>query len=320
MTTTEIREHARRLSRTSSSGIADSYVNDLINDALTAFSEDVYGFPYEAYMTLDPRFDLETDMAIRLTVTGGSNPLSATDVAICAADALDQTGAQTATALETAIVAAGASDVTVLWNSNDLYFSLTDTGATSITVASPSGNQYIDANAMLFGAASNIQDSTWSGSFPEDCTLEVSMPSDFMKIEYVEWNKNRLLPHPGWGAVSPESQGTPIYYYLRGKKLRVWPTPTSQELFHIRYKRYAFRVSSFEHDLLSSPIPLEYHRSLCYWVAAEMCAENWEHTEHDRLQYEYRKYRNKYVVNYNNQVTAVEEPDATAIINYKVSV
>lgn len=316
MTRADIIDQARRYSRTTSSGIPDSHVSDLINDALYAIGDDVFGFPAEEYITLAGAWDLQTNMAISVTVTGGSNDITATDVAIVGTDAFDQTGAQVATALQSNIIAAGASDVTVAYDSNNFAFTITDAGATAITVTSPSGNQYIDAVAMLFGGATSEQDGTWTGGFPEDCTIEASLPSDFMKMEYVEWDGRRLFSAPGWAAVSPQSPGTPLYYYIRGAKIRLWPVPTGQKLFHIRYKKYPAELSADTN--IPSELPTPYHKGIAYWVAAEMCSENWDQEEHDRLFNKYLLYRNRYLTNYANQHTDAEETSIEDRVNYKV--
>jgi len=67
--------------------------------------------------------------------------------------------------------------------------------------------------------------------------VQTNLPSDYLElIPPVEWNNSPLSPAPFDLFASPGVAGTPIYYGIRNKKIRLYPYPVSQESFHIWYK------------------------------------------------------------------------------------
>ena len=317
MTTSEIREQARRMSRVDTNGIPDSHVNDLINDAMEQLAKDVYGFPAEDYLTVTPKFDTRKNYALKVTITGGTNALAETDVEITGTNRTDTAGATVATDLQTrarADVGSGAN-LTVSWDSNAWAFTFNTIDGTRLQIDSPASNVYIDACPLLFGE-SGIDETeaaaSYTGGFPEDCTVEVDMPSDFQNIEYVEWDDIPLTRMPGKWAFSPETSGTPTHYYVRGKKLRLWPVPTEQKKLHVVYKEYPTAITSFDTQMPST-VPSECHKAIAYWVAHEMLGEEFQEDKADRYYGKYWRERNKYVVNYANQQTKMDEEAPEAL-------
>ena len=233
MTLSKVISKARELSRTSTTK-TDTTVMEWVNDALIQFSKDIHVQQKEAYLSISPRFDIATNMAIRVTITGGANALTATDVVICATSANDQTGTQVATALQTAIRAAigvGAT-LTVAWSTTTWKFTVDAVDSTAIVIGSPSAIIYDDATELL--GLSDSDTTSITGSMPEDCTVEADLPSDFLSILSVEWDNDKLRDTE-WPD-SPERFGTPVFYSISGKKIRLDPAPESQGKFFIRYK------------------------------------------------------------------------------------
>lgn len=298
--TSKIRDRARRYARITSSGIPDNHVNDLINEGIKQFAMDVYGLPTENYIDLAAKFDLRSNMALNLEIIGGTDALSATDITI-GQSRDDTNGSQVATDLQTAIQAAGASNTTVAWDKYYLKISA-PSNTTSIEVDEPTDSHYIDGTELWFGKASKETDTTWTGNFPPDCTMEASMPSDFFKIEYVEWDRRTLDPQPRPMFLSPGLTGTPMYYNVRGRKIKLYPVPTVQALFYIEYKEIPEEMTTFE-TAMPANIPNEFHNAIAYWVASELLKENHEDAQAIKRYADYWRMRNKYLVNYHNQIT-----------------
>ena len=321
MNCADVLEKARAYSRVTSSGEADSQVNDLIQESLYAFAADVGGFFTEDYLPLTPKFDIETHFAIRLTVNGGSNDLVATDVAIASSAGLDRLGGPVASNLQTAIVAKGASDVVVAWDSSNLNFTITDSNATAITVAEPSSGLYADATELLFGKT-GAQDDTWEGGFPQNCTIEVTLPTDLQSLISVDWDGHPLVEAPYVQSMSPGGPGTPWRYaVIDGTRLRIWPSPTEQKMLHVWYNKFPAVIitSGVINTNLPSDIPVNYHNALAYWVAAEMCAKNFDEKSEAKYYGKYWRMKNKYLVQKLSHNTVVV-PKPKGYLDYRVIV
>ena len=316
MTRPTLRTAARLYSRITDSSESSAAVNILIQEALYAFATDVGGFFTEDFLPLTPKFDIETHFAIRLTVTGGSNDLVATDVVIAATAGLDRLGGPVASNLQTAIVAAGASDVVVAWDASNLDFTLTDSNATVITVASPSSGLYADATELLFGKT-GTQDDTWEGGFPQNCTIDVTLPTDYQSMLKVEWDGHPLKMQPFGRSMSPAGPGTPRYYaVIEERRLQIWPSPTEQKKLHIWYNAYPALLAD---STLPLYIPLNYHNALAYWTAAELCARAHDDKNEAKYYGKYWRMKNKYMVQKLSQNTVVT-PRVENILDYKVIV
>ena len=235
MTIAAARTQARRYSRVSSTQATDAQVNLLIQDAIDEFANDVDGFPTEEYLSIAARFDTKTNYAVRITVVGGNGEMSATDVLITGTARDDTTGTIVAADFQTTLQAATGESMTVAWA--DFAFTIDTLDATSIAFAAPTTVTYVDARELLgLPAAPTLSDYSFTGSFPEDCTMEATIPSDAFQIERVEWDQKTLEELPPRHFMSPESSGDPAYYRVRGREIRLSPSPTTQGLFHIEYR------------------------------------------------------------------------------------
>jgi hypothetical protein len=241
MTLAEATERVRRLSRTSSSGASDTVIMQRINDAMSEFAKSVHGLAKEDYISVTPRFDIQTDMAIRVTIVGGYNVHAAVDVPLCTVDATDQTGTQVATALQatlrTAINSGGGGPTlaTVVWSTTEWKFTVSGINSTSITIEPPTGIIYSDATGLLGLAGTGTI--TFVGEIPKDCTCEATLPTDFLQIiGNPEWDGNPLYPAPYDLFISPNAIGTPQMWSIRGDRIRFYPGPDSQGICRIAYK------------------------------------------------------------------------------------
>jgi hypothetical protein len=183
-------EKIRKLSRTKESGASNLVVMDRINDAQKEFFKSVGSVTKEDYVTVVPSFDLQVFYAIHIEVVGGTNSVDS-DVSICVADALDQTGTQVAAALQTAIRTAigPAATLTVAWSTTSWKFTIDAIDSTSITLAEPSGITYYDALSFLGLSAETTTGTSVTGDLPTDCTVESALPADFLLLQAApEWN------------------------------------------------------------------------------------------------------------------------------------
>lgn len=299
---------ARELSRTSVMK-TDQIVMGWVNQALIQFSKDIHVQQKEAYLTVTPRFDIATNMAIRVTITGGVNALVATDVVICATSANDQTGTQVATALQTALRAAigvGAT-ITVTWSTTTWLFTVDAITSTAIVIAAPSAIIYDDATGLLGLAGSGT--TSIAGTMPEDCTVEADLPSDFLSILSVEWDDVPLYDTE-WPD-SPEMFGTPSFYAIHDKKIRLDPCPLSQGEFYIRYKYYPTQftdaVAQGDTDI---GVKEEYSIAIAYYTAYLLALCNFEDKVAGNNLGNYRKVISDHIIQNANNNTRIESPES----------
>jgi hypothetical protein len=229
-------ELIREFSRTNATAMSDTSMLSKLNVAIKAFAKDTYGCVKEAYLDVEPKFNVATTFALNLTITGGTNALAATDVAICAADANEISGTTVATGLQVAIRAAigVGANLTVTWSVSTWKFTVNAVDSTAITITAP-GMLYADATDLLGLDGSGT--TSVVGVIPEDCNVAVDLPSDYYSLKTNPiWDREELYPAPAQIFEAPETQGEPRWYHIERKKIRLYPTPTSQERFHILYR------------------------------------------------------------------------------------
>ena len=230
----------RRLTRTSESSHSDDEVMDRINESMKEFGRAAFGLTKEAYITITPLFDIQTSFAVRLTITGSTNNnITATDIAICAENAVNQTGTQVATALQTALRTAigGTSDLTVTWSTTEWKFTIDAIDSTSIVLANPSGIIYSSALVMLGLGAETTTGTSVESAIPTDCTIESALPTDFIELTArPEWDGDPLIQGTFQEFQSPETTGTPSKYFILNKSIMLYPPPHEQKKLHIYYR------------------------------------------------------------------------------------
>lgn len=244
MTLSRLRDQARRWSRVhgqwdSGSGVInDAHLNELVQLAVDQMATDVQGFPMEEFPAISAEFTTRTHMAFHLLVedTDGTDLVDA-DIQITATNRTRAAGATIASDLQTAIRAAtGALGTeTVTWTS--FYFTIDLKQGASFTFSAPDGVTLDDARDMLGLIGFSSSGTIITGAFPEDCTVNVTLPSDCISMERVEWDGTQLTEVPRQWAQSPESSsGTPYQYHIRGRELHLIPVPNQQGTLHVWYK------------------------------------------------------------------------------------
>lgn len=276
MTFNQIRDLARKYSRTDSNYSTDTEVYALINEAIRQLAVDVHGLDYTDYPDLAASFDITPKMAFNLVITGSSNNDIDQDITITAAEANGQTGAQVATSLQSQIRAAigGASDLTVTWA--DFYFTIDAIDSASIVISAPDDEvSYIDATESLGISGSGTTSVT--GGFPEDCTIKAELNSNVLRTQSVEYDRYQLEEQPYDFFMSPEIQGDPYYYHIRGRYIYVRPTPSTRKLFKVAYKGVPTETTITDGtEDIPTEIQEQYQLALAYWVAAELLDQTFE--------------------------------------------
>lgn len=288
----------RELTRTNSASASDTAVLELINEGQREFAKDVSGMMKEEYVTITPLFDIKTNFAFSLGLNGGT----ATDVCITSVDYIDCTAGTVATQLVTALTAQAAT-CTISWASASWYFTMTfESTITSVTLDSPTTPAYIDAVGLLFGQSASWSAATCTGSLPEDCAVEASLPADFLSMYNVEWDGQKLSQAPHDMFISPEESGTPSHYVVRNKKIRLFPSPSEQKKLQILYKYFPSDwVDIATEGAATLTIDGEFHMAPVYYAASVLADMNFEQSISQKNFARYRDQVNKYTIQWNNQ-------------------
>lgn len=276
--------YAKRRARVSSNSLTESNTDDVvrqyINDGVQEFCRRLGGVPKEEYLTVTPKFDLRTNFAIRFTITSGANALAATDLVLCTASHVDVSGGTVASAINAQISNVLGLSVTLSWDSASWLFTLRDnaSAATAIEVDEPARKTYVDATLDIFGKTGTANATTFEGTLPVDCTVETSLPSDFLQIEHVEWDGRPIGPAPYDLFVSPNGSGDPSWYAIKNKQIRLAPCPSQQKKLLIRYKAMPADLDTDgTDDAVECPLPTPYHMLPVYWAEAMLLQEQHEH-------------------------------------------
>ena len=176
--------HVASLARVTAASHTRAHIALRLNEGMWQFAKDVHGLTKEGYLALAPEFDTQTNLAIRLTITGGADAMVATDVPITATARSDTTGTIVAADLQTAIRAAcGTATPTVTWSTTTWKFTITTAAATtSLTIAAPTGITYVDASDLLGLNHGTTTGNTITDNIPVDCTVQTDLPSDYLQI------------------------------------------------------------------------------------------------------------------------------------------
>lgn len=282
---------ARALSRTTDNAKTDSEMMDAINNGIREFSKDVYGITTDDYLTIVPKFSTRTNFGF--VIDDGTTSLTVTIASLN-----DATGTTIAASLENAIQASWGS-ATVSWDTAAWKYTVTIPSATYIHASDPPSN-YVSMVETIFGGTTEVSASALTGGFPEDCTVEVSLPSGFLQVYNVEWDKCELYPTSFDKVVSPEQHGDPTYYNVTDGKMRFYPVPDSQKMLHVFYRGiptvYPSTTSS-----MSCALDAEYHMAPVYYAAAEIAEENFEYEVSNRMMGRYSDQVRKYILQHANQ-------------------
>jgi hypothetical protein len=121
-------------------------------------------------------------------------------------------------------------------------------------------------------------------------------------MEYAKWDVWKLSNAP-WGLFySPMGSGTPQYYAVRNDRIRIFPVPTSQKAFYLRYKGAPSDLSvSGSSDATACPLPDKYHMAPVYWAAASLLEESHEFDKAVEFQRKFYAMTDEYKIRETNQ-------------------
>ena len=302
--------YSKRLSRTTSGALTETYDNDVvrqyINVGVDEFAKEAR-LSKQNFITVTPKFWARSNWYAKVTLVGGNNALSATNVALVTADADGISGASMAQYIATGINAAiGSGSIAVSWSDDTWKFTVADdtvASLTSISIDPPSVSNYIDGTGKVFGKDGTEASTSWVSDFPEDCTLESDLPDDFLEMEHVDYDDHLLSQAPFDMFMSPESNSNlPRYYAIRDRKLYLAPSPNDRRTLKIRY-RYSPNPATLTgaSDTESCLLPTENHMAPVYYAAGMILKENFEHEESDRMFQLYYDQVRKYRMRQSNQ-------------------
>ncbi|MDD5065342.1 MAG: hypothetical protein PHQ35_11365 [Phycisphaerae bacterium] len=311
MTISEIVDRARRFARSTESAASDGVLLAMSKDAVRQFSKDVFGFPIEEYLTAEAVFNTNTSFRFRVLITGGTNALATTDVAITSTSRTGASGTTVAGDLQSTInTAIATGDVSITFT--NFFFTIdtsSTTESTAIDIDAPDAESYLDARD-LFGLTGSLDGSggVFTGDFPVDCTMKATLAGTPISVKHVAWDGCPLENGPREIFVRPETSGDPAYYFIEGSTILLTPAPTQQKELYVMYKGIPdlSDMTSVASGTIPTAIPEQFHIGLAYWIASELLLESFEDNMRTGRLGQYQKIVQEYLVNYNNQNTALE--------------
>jgi hypothetical protein len=241
MTLAALRSQARRYARVDTTAADDDQVNLLIQDSVDKFARDVGGFPEDVNLAIAAAFDTETNFAFHVKIVSNGIEVVDTDVPITATAREDATGTTVASDLQTALRAmtGAAGTETATWT--DFYFTVDLkqgqlVSGDYVSISEPSADTYVDATEILNLSGTKTDSTVITGGFPPDCTQYVTLPSDAVSVERVEWDYNELIQTSLEYVQSSEAQGDPTHYAVRGRRIYLVPSPDEQDRFEVWYR------------------------------------------------------------------------------------
>ena len=313
---------SRRLSRTSANALTENDTDDVVRQYINVGVDEFAKqgrLSKQNFVTVTPTFWGRTNWYAKVEITDASNPLalSATNVALVQADVGPIGGSTMATHIASGINAAidtywgsGTGSFSVSWSDETWQFTLgadTASTVTAISIEQPSVDNFIDGTEKTFGKTGTETDSDgdleWTSNFPEDCTLESDLPSDFLEMEHVDYDDHLLYQAPFSIFMSPEvNSNWPEYYAIRDRKIYIAPTPNDRRMLKIRYRYLPDPVTlTGESDATECALPTENHMAPVYYAAGMILKENFEYNESNEMMGMYYNQVTTYRIRQNNQ-------------------
>lgn len=329
MTIAEARAQARRYARidggwTTGSGVADDdHVNELIQQAVSQFSRDVGGFSMEVYPEISAAFDTRDFFAIHVKIVENGSTVTDEDVVITGTDRNGVTGTQVATDLQAAIRAmTGATGTeTVSWSpfAFTIDWQQGNTAAGDyIEVSAPQTVTYADATELLGYAGTFTGATSHEGSFPEGCTVELTLPSDWITMQRVEWDGYEVWELPREHAMHQEASGDPEFYHIRGRVLHFIPSPHTQGICKVWYRGFPADIDFSTATDLPSEIPTQYQDAIPFLTASYLVLEQFDDDKANRRRAEYDKIVRQFRLARLSNSTSIDENSGDRVLNYRV--
>ena len=114
---------------------------------------------------------------------------------------------------------------------------------------------------------------------PQDCFVETDLASTWEQIDRAEWDQYVLIRGNWDSAMSVEQQGDPAFFAVSDNmRIRVWPSPNSEKLFHVAGRGTPADITSS-----ISVLPAQSPNALAYYAASQIASETHEFQISDRL-------------------------------------
>lgn len=304
---------SRRYARVDSTGAADSQVQSLIQDAVTQFARDVNGFPTETFLSIAAVFDTLTTFAIHVTIVDSGSEVMNTDIVITSTARTAGTGSTVASDLQTAIRAATGATGTETVTFSSFYFTIdfkqgNTSSGDSIQISTPITVTYTDATDLLGVGGTTTGSTSVTGSFPRNCTVYATLPTDFITKQRILWDEWELQEISLDYVDKFNSSGTPTAYAIKGRDLFFAPAPSTQGRCYVWYKGSPPDID-FDNDTdLPSEIPAQYHQAIPFLTAYFLLLERHDLDKANQFYAQYAQIMRFYKVHYNNTHTTPEGP------------
>jgi len=282
-----------------------------INEGVREFATKVHGIATSSFLTLAPQIDIDTSFAARYRITGGNSALTSTDVVLVSSTLNNATpttvAAHVASNLNAALAGVGASAcITMAWSASTWTYSLCAPGATQIVIDSPDDIRWADGTDLVFGGQITKASATLTSGIPQDCTVETSLPTGFLEMDFVYYNTQRIYAAPFDVFLRPKAWGTPQYYGVKNKKIRLYPSPDNQDYFKIEYSCLPADLGvDGSSDSVSCPLPEETHMAPVYYAAACLLEESHEFDKASYFQGKFFRMANDYKMREHNNNTTL---------------
>jgi hypothetical protein len=263
-----------------------------INEGVREFSKRAHGISTEAFITLAPKFDADTNFAAKFTIGGNTLNFGSTDIPLVSSTLRDVTPTTLMAHIVSNVNAIGTGSFTISmgWSASNWQFYINlPASVTNFVMVAPTYVGYVDATSLFFGHSISKQGSiTITSGFPQDCNLDTSLPSGFLEMDNVFYGTNELSMAPFSNFLSPRATGTPRYYSVNNKEIFLNPVPNKQDFFKIFYSGFPTDLGTDgSSDSVACPLPEEMHMSPVYYAAACLLEES---HEFDKSIYYQRKF------------------------------
>lgn len=313
MTLNEMVAEARQKSRVHKIDQDDATVAGYLNEAILRFSEEVGGRIHDGYVTLIPLFTVGDEHGVKVKTDTEEHEFTLTPTTLD-----DVTGEVFSEALQTQIRAAFEDDtITVAWSASEWFFTITIPGATEISIEKPSF-AYFDGTRFLGGEGTEEGEEYvtegYLGYVPEG-----QLPAEFISALSARYEGKIMIPEM-FERIGYHKHGSPLYYAVRDRRLRVAPYPRSSGYVHLlsmrSYKTLDLTVipadpedpesveQPFDGDQ-EPDVPAEYQKALPYYAASMMAENRHEYEIADRMLGQFMKYVSWYRLNYGNDDTRI---------------
>jgi hypothetical protein len=290
MTTAELPELVRRLSRQSALTADDATVLQAINSAKQQFVQDTGGMRKDTVLLLEAVYHLPAGSSLSV----GTDSVAQTDVVVAASDQSFVSGASLQALLEAALQSVDPGFV-VTYDVVNFMFQISYPGATSITIDNVETGYQIAP--MIFGYAPAEQSgAVWNGARGEKLDVVSPMPDDFHQVatmqcdDYYEMQAYDL----DW-IKAQDTEGRPRFYAVQDDRyMYYYPNPESVD-YYLVMSYYYEPLDLTDSDTETLDLPDEHYYTIAYHAASSLAEQNHDFDVSDRYWIRYERGKNRFI-------------------------